>query len=111
VAKGKAADAAKKVAQAFVAGDNIATKTGKFSARDKVTAPSCTWCATKKTAVLKIYGGGGHVEGELFTKNTFTVTGPGKASTPSSSTPPSANTRRSTDPAAFSTAAETVAPC
>jgi hypothetical protein len=78
VAKGKAADAAKKVAAAFIAGDNAATKTGTFSTRDKVTSPSCTWCATKKAAVLKIYRGGGHVEGELFTKNTFTATGPSK---------------------------------
>ena len=78
VAKGKAAEAAKKVAQAFIAGDNKATKTGKFGARDKVTSPSCTWCATKKTFVLDIYRGNGHIEGELFTKNTFTVTGPNK---------------------------------
>jgi len=76
VAKGKAAEAAKKVAQAFIAGDNEATKTGKFPARDKVTSPSCTWCATKKTFVLDIYRGNGHIEGELFTTNTFTVTGP-----------------------------------
>lgn len=78
VAKGKAADAAKKVAQAFVAGDNVATKTGTFTARDKVTSSACAWCATKKAAVLSLYRGGGHAEGELFTKNRFTVTGPSK---------------------------------
>lgn len=77
-AKGKAAEAAKKVAQAFVAADNVSTRTGTFTARDKVTAPSCTWCATKRAFVRKIYAGGGHIDGELFTKNTFTVTGPSK---------------------------------
>jgi len=56
----------------------VATKTGKYTARDKVTASSCAWCATNKAFVDKIYGGGGHVEGELFTKNAFTVTGPSK---------------------------------
>lgn len=30
----------------------------------------------KKSAVLKLYSGGGHVEGELFTKNRYTVSGP-----------------------------------
>jgi hypothetical protein len=77
-AKGKSAEAAKKVAQAFVAADNAATRTGSFTARDKITGPSCAWCATKRSFVAKIYTGGGHIEGELFTKNTFTVTGPSR---------------------------------
>jgi hypothetical protein len=75
-AKGKAAAAAKKVAQAFVAADNVSTKTGKFTARDKLTSAACTWCRRKKTFVHQIYAGGGHVEGELFTKSTYTITGP-----------------------------------
>lgn len=75
-AKGAAADAAKKVAQAFVAANNVSMKTGTFAARDKVTASSCASCAMNRAFVNKIYTGGGHIDGELFTKNTFTVTGP-----------------------------------
>lgn len=78
VAKGPAAAAAQKAAQAFVAGDNVATRTGAYGARDEVTASSCAWCARKKSFVTAIYRGGGHIQGELFTKNTFTVTDPTK---------------------------------
>lgn len=76
VATGKGADAARTVAQAFIAADNVSTKTGSFTARDKLTASSCTWCADKRAFVAKIYNAGGHIDGELFTKNTFTVTAP-----------------------------------
>lgn len=51
---------------------------GAYGARDEVTASSCAWCARKKSFVTAIYRGGGHIQGELFTKNTFTVTDPTK---------------------------------
>jgi len=108
VAKGPAAAAAQKAAQAFVAGDNVATRTGAYGARDKVTASSCAWCARKKSFVTAIYRGGGHIEGELFTKNTFTVTGPTKGVyTRSSSIRRSASTERSAGPGKCSTATVT----
>ncbi len=75
-AKGAQAAAAITVAKAFVAGDNIATKTGSYKVRDKVTASACEWCAQKRAYVRKIYGGGGHITGELFTKNSYRVAGP-----------------------------------
>jgi len=58
-----------------VTADNTATKTGRYAARDAVTSPRCSWCARKKRYVRGIYSGGGQIEGELFTKNSYTTTG------------------------------------
>jgi len=73
---GPAASTIKKLTQQFLAADNHASKTGDYAARDKLTSPSCAWCAQKKAYVEKIYSGGGKVTGELFTHNHIDVQGP-----------------------------------
>lgn len=59
----------------FVRVDNHATRTGDYSVRDTLVAPSCQVCADSRRYTTRIYAAGGKIVGSLFTHPRITVLG------------------------------------